>query len=351
MRISSGGSVKTGRLTKVNRCLAEGRRSFLERVAGIESGAECKRLEPKLSALADGEAGEEDLTVLRRHLRRCPAWPGTLREQYLAPGIIGAVAPTTLLGGVGTGWARLDDLVATVKVKAAALLRLPGRHRVVAGTARAAGRLGPARLYRVDQGPRPVGGRRCRSRRCGGRRRAGLDSTRPEAASASGREQTSIEQRTSRGPGSPDPRLVAERLRPHDPGLTAARARRKDPEPPANLEGLRAIASSENRVRLPPSRRPPGAPRVTVPPVTGPPPLCPAPLRSVKPLRVASAQVLRAAVTATTGTQATQPGRWSGARPRRRSAVTRTTGTQAIRAGPSCGAQRSPEATPPCLLE
>ena len=32
--------------TKVNRCLTEGRRAFLERLAGIESGAECERLAP-----------------------------------------------------------------------------------------------------------------------------------------------------------------------------------------------------------------------------------------------------------------------------------------------------------------
>src|SRR5205823_4063817 len=32
--------------TKVNRCLTEGRRAFLKRVAGIEAGAECQRLTP-----------------------------------------------------------------------------------------------------------------------------------------------------------------------------------------------------------------------------------------------------------------------------------------------------------------
>ena len=42
--------------TKVNRCLTEGRKAFLERVAGIEAGSECERLAPLLSKLADGEA-------------------------------------------------------------------------------------------------------------------------------------------------------------------------------------------------------------------------------------------------------------------------------------------------------
>jgi hypothetical protein len=39
----------------VNRCLTEGRRAFLERVAGIEGGIECERLAPLVSLLADGE--------------------------------------------------------------------------------------------------------------------------------------------------------------------------------------------------------------------------------------------------------------------------------------------------------
>ena len=37
--------------TKVNRCLAEGRKSFLERFEGIETGAECERWQPVLAAM------------------------------------------------------------------------------------------------------------------------------------------------------------------------------------------------------------------------------------------------------------------------------------------------------------
>ena len=57
--------------TKVNRCLSEGRRRFLDRVAGIEAGEECERLAPLLSALADGELGSEDLAALRGHMTGC----------------------------------------------------------------------------------------------------------------------------------------------------------------------------------------------------------------------------------------------------------------------------------------
>jgi RNA polymerase sigma factor (sigma-70 family) len=46
--------------TKVNRCITEGRRAFLKRVASIESGAECERLSPLISKVADGEASPDD---------------------------------------------------------------------------------------------------------------------------------------------------------------------------------------------------------------------------------------------------------------------------------------------------
>src|SRR5947209_16861109 len=42
--------------TKVNRCITEGRRAFLARFAGIESGEECERWAPVVSAMVDGEA-------------------------------------------------------------------------------------------------------------------------------------------------------------------------------------------------------------------------------------------------------------------------------------------------------
>jgi RNA polymerase sigma factor (sigma-70 family) len=79
--------------TKVNRCIAEGRRSFLERVAGIESGAECSRLAPHLSRLVDGEASSEDMALLRPHLRGCLACRATLRDFREAPARVAAFAP------------------------------------------------------------------------------------------------------------------------------------------------------------------------------------------------------------------------------------------------------------------
>jgi RNA polymerase sigma factor (sigma-70 family) len=65
--------------TKVNRCLAEGRKSFLERYAGIESGRECERLAPALSAFVDGEGDAAQAVDLRMHLRQCLACRAAVR--------------------------------------------------------------------------------------------------------------------------------------------------------------------------------------------------------------------------------------------------------------------------------
>ncbi|HKP90663.1 MAG TPA: sigma-70 family RNA polymerase sigma factor, partial [Thermoleophilaceae bacterium] len=71
--------------TKVNRCLSEGRRSFVDRVAGIERGAECDRLAPLVSLAADGEASPEELAAVRPHLSGCLACRARLREYRRAP--------------------------------------------------------------------------------------------------------------------------------------------------------------------------------------------------------------------------------------------------------------------------
>ena len=65
--------------TKVNRCLTEGRKSFLERFEGIEEGAECQRWQPVLVAMVSGEATAAQITEARPHLRNCSACKATLR--------------------------------------------------------------------------------------------------------------------------------------------------------------------------------------------------------------------------------------------------------------------------------
>jgi RNA polymerase sigma factor (sigma-70 family) len=87
--------------TKVNRCLAEGRARFLKTYAAIESGEECRRLAPALSAIADGEAELDDFDTARRHLRNCAGCRATLRELSETGSHVHAVLPVGVLAGTG----------------------------------------------------------------------------------------------------------------------------------------------------------------------------------------------------------------------------------------------------------
>ncbi len=89
--------------TKVNRCVTEGRRAFLERYAGIEAGAECARWAPVVAALVDGEATAEQLAAARPHLRRCSACRATVRELRLAgPNLAGVLPAAPLVAAAGS---------------------------------------------------------------------------------------------------------------------------------------------------------------------------------------------------------------------------------------------------------
>jgi sigma-70-like protein len=87
--------------TKVNRCLTEGRKAFLERVAGIEAGSECERLAPLLSRLVDGESSAEDLATLRPHVRTCLSCRAALREYRSAPATAAALVPAAASAAPG----------------------------------------------------------------------------------------------------------------------------------------------------------------------------------------------------------------------------------------------------------
>jgi RNA polymerase sigma factor (sigma-70 family) len=87
--------------TKVNRCLTEGRKSFLERFEGIEAGAECQRWRPVLSAMVSGEATAAQITEARPHLRNCPACKATLRALHQSQRPLKVVLPVGLVS-IGT---------------------------------------------------------------------------------------------------------------------------------------------------------------------------------------------------------------------------------------------------------
>jgi RNA polymerase sigma factor (sigma-70 family) len=113
--------------TKVNRCLTEGRRAFVERLAGIEAGAECERLRPLVSLLADGELSGEELRRLRPHMKGCLACRALLAEYRGVPGRVAAlVPPAALVGAAGGGdggalRSALESLAGAAQERVAAL--------------------------------------------------------------------------------------------------------------------------------------------------------------------------------------------------------------------------------------
>jgi RNA polymerase sigma factor (sigma-70 family) len=145
--------------TKVNRCLAEGRKSFLARYAGIETGEECRRWAPVLSAMVDGEATAQQMLDLRPHLRNCAGCRAAVREMRSANAPLAALFPVgglTLLAGdgpfAGAGdllgrvwdalWGGLGDRAASIALRAQSVTGaiVPGRSAaVVASVAALAG--------------------------------------------------------------------------------------------------------------------------------------------------------------------------------------------------------------------
>lgn len=85
--------------TKVNRCISEGRKAFLGRYASLESGEECERWAPLLSALLDGEAKARDAQALRGHLRSCPGCRATLRALHEGGADVRVLFPVPLVIG------------------------------------------------------------------------------------------------------------------------------------------------------------------------------------------------------------------------------------------------------------
>ena len=102
--------------TKVNRALAEGRERFRRFLVRRDGGARCTELAPVLSAFADGEAGEAEVSTLREHLRSCPHCRATLRAYRAAPGAAAALAPVLppLRGSLAD---RLHDAYAAVATR------------------------------------------------------------------------------------------------------------------------------------------------------------------------------------------------------------------------------------------
>jgi RNA polymerase sigma factor (sigma-70 family) len=135
--------------TKVNRCLSEGRRNFMRKVERIESGAECARLAPLLSGLADGEASARDMATLRPHLRTCLSCRAALRDAREVPARVAALAPIGLLAGArppGSGFGAairsaggwLNERLTALALRGQDVFETASSHKLAAAAASAA---------------------------------------------------------------------------------------------------------------------------------------------------------------------------------------------------------------------
>lgn len=152
--------------TKVNRCLTEGRRSFLSRYADIESGAECELWLPVISAMVDGEATYEQLIDLRPHLRNCPGCRTTLKALQDSSQPLSAVLPVPLAAVTVDGGEHISNVLTRVyemiagglhdraatsmmKIQAVAETTAAGKAAAIAGAAAAVAGGGYATVERT----------------------------------------------------------------------------------------------------------------------------------------------------------------------------------------------------------
>jgi RNA polymerase sigma factor (sigma-70 family) len=95
--------------TKINRCMAEGRKRFLRTFAEIEQGRRCEQLADALSEFADGEDANGSTEALRFHLRSCAACRAKLRAYRAIPDKVFELMPAgpildQSMGGAAHEW-------------------------------------------------------------------------------------------------------------------------------------------------------------------------------------------------------------------------------------------------------
>lgn len=99
---------------KVHRSLIDGRRVYRGLLAKIDSGAECRRLEPLISRLVDGELSDERKRVVEVHLSNCISCRATRRAFAEVPREVASFFPVAAAAGGGgfTGISRQFDIAA-----------------------------------------------------------------------------------------------------------------------------------------------------------------------------------------------------------------------------------------------
>jgi RNA polymerase sigma factor (sigma-70 family) len=109
-------------LTKINRCLAEGRERFRSVLCSSESGDRCRELHPLISSFCDGEASTKDAAIVREHLRACAHCRATMRTYRTAPRLASALVPVLPLRASLLSRAR--ELISGLGTKVAATKQL-----------------------------------------------------------------------------------------------------------------------------------------------------------------------------------------------------------------------------------
>jgi RNA polymerase sigma factor (sigma-70 family) len=115
--------------TKINRCMVEGRRRFLDAFADIEEGRRCDALAPALSRFCDGELDDAARPGLMEHLGQCAHCRSKLRAYRETPRRVLALAPVGMLAAPSAA-GRIGDRLAMagdrVREAAASLLHRGG---------------------------------------------------------------------------------------------------------------------------------------------------------------------------------------------------------------------------------
>jgi RNA polymerase sigma factor (sigma-70 family) len=142
--------------TKVNRCLAEGRKRFFEVYASIEEGRRCEELAPELSAYCDGESGAKSAVRVQDHLRSCATCRAKLREyRSLADRALGLLP---LPASAHPLWNRVHDWIGNAwKISPGGDGATAAGHVAASGGTRGAGLAAAAKLLALCAGTAGAG--------------------------------------------------------------------------------------------------------------------------------------------------------------------------------------------------
>jgi RNA polymerase sigma factor (sigma-70 family) len=134
--------------TKVNRCMAEGRKRFLEVYASIEEGRRCEELAPEVSAFCDGECSDDAAKLVCRHLRSCASCRAKVRHYRTVPARVLGLAPVALPAGRGL-WHRVTEFVNAAHAKVGADGATAAQHAAAAGGSRGLGLAAMAKVLAI----------------------------------------------------------------------------------------------------------------------------------------------------------------------------------------------------------